>query len=129
MLLVVFYHSILFWGGDWFTKDPVVTSNLLTVVAKWLNSFHIYAFTLVSGYIFCYIKYEKGQYQEFSAFAKNKAMRLLIPYVFIAIVWVIPIQCIFFRYDIVTVLNKYVLATSPSQLWFLVMLYDVFIIF
>ena len=52
MLLVVFYHSILFWGGDWFTKDPLVTSKLLDCIAKWLNSFHIYAFTLVSGYIF-----------------------------------------------------------------------------
>ena len=129
MLLVVFYHSITFWVGNWFTKDPVVTSKLLENVAKWLNTFHIYAFTLVSGYIFYHKKCEKGRYDCFPAFVKNKAMRLLIPYVFVAAVWVIPVQCLFLEYDVKTVFYNYVLATSPSQLWFLVMLFNVFIIF
>lgn len=129
MLLVILYHSILFWGGDWFTEDPAIVSPLLAGFAKYLNSFHIYAFTLVSGYIFYYIKYEKGQYQQFSAFIKTKAKRLLIPYVLIATVWVVPIQCLFFDYDLQTIVSKYVLATGPSQLWFLLMLFNVFVLF
>ena len=53
----------------------------------------------------------------------------MVPYVFTAIVWVIPVQLLFIKSDLSTILYKYALATSPSQLWFLVMLFDVFVIF
>lgn len=128
-MLVVFYHSILFWNGAWFTENPVETSAVLSILAAWLNSFHIYGFTLVSGYLFSYLKLENGKYSEFGAFVKNKVQRLVLPYAFIALVWVIPVQCLFFENDLKTICYKYVLATSPSQLWFLVMLFDVFLIF
>jgi len=129
MLIVVLYHSIAFWGGGWFTKNPAIASQGLKLLTGWLNTFHIYGFTLVSGYIFYYIKYEKGGYQDFRAFAGNKAKRLLIPYVFIAAIWVIPIQCIFTPFDLAEVVKNYVLAVSPSQLWFLIMLFVVFVLF
>lgn len=129
MILVVFYHSILFWGGGWFTNNPVGSSFALPQISKWMNSFHIYGFTLVSGYLFFYLKCEKDKYKKFIPFVANKAKRLLIPYVFVAVVWVIPIQYLFFEYDIATVINKYVFATAPNQLWFLLMLFVVFTIF
>ena len=128
MVLVVFYHSILFWNGAWFTENPAKTSSLLSFVAAWLNSFHVYGFALVSGYLFSYLKLEQGKYTEFGSFVINKAKRLVVPYIFIALVWVIPIQCLFFESNWSTIFRKYVLATSPSQLWFLAMLFDVFII-
>lgn len=95
-------------------------------MAEFLSHIRIYAGFRI---YFCYIKYEKGQYKKFSAFVKNKAARLLIPYTFVATVWVVPIQCLFFGYDTQAIVNKYVLATSPSQLWFLFMLFNVFVIF
>jgi hypothetical protein len=100
----------------------------LKYIAGWFNSFHVYGFTLVSGYLFYYLKYEKGRYQEFIPFVQNKVKRLIIPYVFIAIIWVIPNSVFYYNLDINTIVNKYVLATSPSQLWFLLMLFEVFII-
>ena len=129
MVLVVFYHCIVFWHGDWFTNNPSRSSVLLFYLSQWLNSFHIYAFTLVSGYLFYYLKYEQKKYQKFLPFVVNKAKRLLIPYVFIAVIWVIPIQSLFFDYSMLDLFNKYVLAKSPSQLWFLFMLFNVFVIF
>ncbi len=54
MMLVVLYHSCVFWTGDWLRIQPVFNAPLLGLIAKWLNSFHIYAFTLVSGYIFAF---------------------------------------------------------------------------
>ena len=129
LLLIILYHSIVFWNSDWFTENPNFHSNFLAVFSQWLNSFHIYTFTLISGYIFYYIKYEKGNYESFVSFFVNKTKRLLVPYLFTAIIWVIPIQMYYFKYDIYTVINKYCFATAPNQLWFLVMLFDVFIIF
>ena len=122
MILIVFYHSILFWNGTWFTENPVKISECLGKVAEWLNSFHIYTFTMVSGYIFGYLKLEKGKYSAFVPFLKSKARRLCVPYIFLAILWVIPVHCLFFGSDLAELFRKYILVTSPRQLWILIML-------
>lgn len=129
MILVVVYHCALFWTGDWFTGNPIYSSTSLEWFSMWLNSFHIYGFTLVSGYLFYYIKYEKLGYESFQKFVIIKVKRLIIPYVFVATVWVVPIQFHFFRYDILTIVNNYILAKSPNQLWFLLMLFIVFVLY
>lgn len=54
MILVVFYHAIDFWTGTWFTCNLVFESKFLGLLAEYIGSFHIYAFALVSGYIFAY---------------------------------------------------------------------------
>ena len=128
MILIVLYHSISFWNS-WFTKDPVYSSEILNQMAQWLNSFHIYAFALVSGYLFYYLKIEKEKYDKFIPFATNKFKRLVIPYIFVAVVWVIPIQSIFFDTTVSSVIEKYVLGIAPSQLWFLLMLFSLFMLF
>ncbi len=62
MIIIVFYHSILFWSESWLTEvTPVFESKSLAVISSWLNSFHVYAFTLVSGYIFYFLKNEKKE--------------------------------------------------------------------
>ncbi len=74
MLLVVLYHSCVFWTGSWFNiLAPSGNSAVLELFSKWLNSFHIYGFALVSGYIFYYIKYEKEKYNGLLPFLVNKA--------------------------------------------------------
>ena len=60
-------------------------------------------------------------------FLGNKAKRLLVPYIFIAAVWVAPIHVYYYGTD--ELVSKYVLGTAPSQLWFLLMLFWVFAIF
>lgn len=129
MLCVVLYHSMLFWGGNWFSVvEPVFKSNILITIFEWLNTFHIYGFTLVSGYIFYYLKYEKKSYNEFKPFFKNKLKRLIVPYISIVFLWMIPTYIYFFGFNISTIIEKYFLGISPSQLWFLLMLFWVFII-
>lgn len=122
---VLSQHPIL--GGAWLDNQPVIfKSKVLSILAVWLNTFHIYGFTLVSGYIFQYLKYEKDKYQKFLLFIVNKAKRLLVPYAFVAIIWVIPISYALFSYTSKDIIFKYLLCTGPSQLWFLWMLFDIF---
>lgn len=129
MFLVVFYHSILFYSGiDWFVGKPLYVVDSLKWLSGWLNSFHIYAFTLVSGYLYYYLRYENGKYQEPKGFLANKIKRLIVPYAFICVCWVIPVSSYFFSYTVGDVFKKYIIATAPSQLWFLWMLFDVFMI-
>ncbi len=129
MLLVVFYHSILFWNGDWLANtNPAIESKILPFISTWLNSFHIYAFTLVSGYIFYYIKFERGKYNNFKNYIISKFKRLIVPYICISIIWIIPVGIYLFKYDTPQIIDKYVLGTSPNQLWFLLMLFNIFIV-
>lgn len=129
MLIIVAYHSILCWSGTWF-GTPVYNAKYLALLAEWLNTFHIYAFTFVSGYIYYYIRYElkKRSYENFPIFLKNKVKRLIIPYISTCILWVIPVTLIIDEYTWRGIFNKYILGSGPSQLWFLLMLFNVFII-
>lgn len=129
MLSVLIFHCVIYWRNDGWRGYPVIKSEALSMFASWLGSFHIYAFTLVSGYIFAYKIWELGGYSSYRKLIKHKAKRLLIPYVFTIIVWVIPIELLLSsKRDAVSFLHEYVLGEGPSQLWFLLMLFNVFII-
>ena len=128
MGLVVLYHSMAFFTGSWFNQPPVISSPVIATIARWLNSFHIYAFTLISGYLFAYLENEKGKYREFGSLLVSKAKRLLIPYIFVSLVWVIPFNIYYFRTTSNEIIRKYLLGEAPSQLWFLLMLFWVFVL-
>lgn len=129
MICVVFYHSIALWRLDgWFNQPPVEPCMIFTIIAEWLNSFHIYAFVFVSGYIYSFIRYEKNGYNSFKTFIQNKVKRLLVPYIFVCLVWAIPFYRIFFTSEISSIVQKFLFGTGPAQLWFLLALIGVFVI-
>ncbi len=129
MLLVILYHSLAFWKQGWFAHDPQDKSDILKYIAVWLNSFHIYGFTLISGYVFYAMKYERGKYQNYLSFIANKVKRLVLPLIFVTVIWVLPIYILFFKPSLNVIVHKFVLIESPSQLWFLGMLFVVFLLF
>ena len=129
MASVVLCHSMAFYGGGWFAPCILINDNeYLGIFSKWLGTFHVEGFTLVSGYIYCYIRNDKGGYRQFWPFARKKAKRLLIPYLAVLLLWCIPIGNHYFKEDLTTLFHKYFLGESPSQLWFLLMLFWCFII-
>lgn len=128
MILVVVYHSCVFWGGGWIEGQSVeIEAPALARFAGWLSSFHVYGFTLVSGYLFFYLHYETGKYTNYWKFIKGKVRRLIIPYWFVAICWVIPISSFVNSFSLGEILKRFILCANPAQLWFLWMLFDVFI--
>lgn len=129
MLLIVLYHSIIFLCGRWFDPVSIEQQPIPVYIINWLNSFHIYAFTLVSGYIFYYMKCEKRQYQKFLPFIANKVKRLIVPFFVVSILWCIPIYGFFYGWDFAVIMKSFLLGISPNQLWFLLMLFWVFLIF
>lgn len=129
MIIVVIYHCILFWSGDWFSVTPKISNNVLPMIAKWLNTFHISGFTFISGYIYYYIRFEKNGYSNYVIYIKKKIRRLIVPYIFVAFLWVLPIGNIFFNYSYSDILFKIILGQSPGQLWFLLMLFNIFCVF
>lgn len=130
MIFVIIGHSISFWNGEWFTAlTPEKTSVLYKYLSIFIGGFHIYGFALISGYIFYYLKIERNKYQNYLKFIQLKIKRLIIPFLFVMFCWVLPINQIFFKYNISDIVFKFLLGTNPSQLWFLLMLFWVFVIF
>lgn len=128
MTLVVIGHCAALWGIDgWFNTKPSSPSVLLTFITTFVGEFHIFTFVLVSGYLYSYLKFEKGRYTKFDGFIKSKAKRLLVPFVFTALFWTMPFHWYFFDSDIIDLSKKFIFAQSPAQLWFLMMLFVVFI--
>lgn len=129
MLAVVLCHSVSFWSGDWFTAIKCTQhSRVLSLLSSWTGAFHVYGFVLVSGYLFFYLKNEKGKYTKIIPFLVNKTKRLIIPYCFAAFIWVVPITTFFYSFELKEIVYKYLLCESPSQLWFLWMLFWIFFI-
>lgn len=130
MLIVILCHCVSLWArGGWFNQPPAQSSGILAFISEWFGTFHIYTFIFISGYLFYYLKLERNKYKTFGNLIKNKSKRLLVPYVITAVIWVIPFQILFFNSSVNDILQKYLLAIAPSQLWFVVMLFVVFILF
>ncbi len=125
MLIVILGHAVALWSGNWFAEPPEVESDSLRFLYTLIGNFHIYAFTLVSGYIFAY-RIGGGGYRKYIPFLRNKITRLIVPYAFVMLIWVAPITDYFFRWDLAYMAKKYILCIDPSQLWFLWMLFWVF---
>ena len=99
MFFVIIGHSISFWNGAWFTAlTPEKTSTIFKYLSIFIGGFHIYGFALISGYIFYYLKIEKHKYQNYLSFILTKFKRLIIPFIFVLVCWVIPINQYFFKY-------------------------------
>lgn len=130
MVAVVLYHCFVFFGGNWFTVvEPAQDTNYLYYIAQWMKTFHIQAFAMASGFLFYYLRKEKGRYNEPKNDIKKRAKRLLLPFVSTSIFWAIPIGVYFYHYPLNEIIEKYVLMTGPAQLWFLIMLFVVFVFF
>lgn len=129
MAVIVLYHSMLFFGGKWFTiETPVYEANYLYAVAAWMNTFHIQAFTMASGFLFYYLRSSRGDTNHALAI-KKRAKRLLIPYLFTSLLWAVPVDLLLCGASMNDVLYKYGLMANPAQLWYLVMLFGVFAFF
>lgn len=86
-------------------------------------------FVLVSGYIYYAMRFERGKYQKYWPFVANKSKRLIVPTIFISVVWVIPVCVYAFGFTLSDIIHNFVLGVLPRQLWFLLMLFWVFVLF
>ena len=125
MLVIILYHSIMYCRGN----TSTLSRKSLSILAQWLAGFHNYTFFLVSGYIFYALKIEKGKYTKYLPFVCNKIKRLAIPAFFVGIFWAGPINTRLYQLSAKQFFVNFILASSPSHLWFLWTLFFTFLIF
>jgi len=119
MLLIVAFHSMCFYTGNWWylCTDIVPLWKLLSPPTVNIG---LTTFVFLSGFLYGYLYIEKNKYRNAMSFLTNKSRRLLIPYFFWGIIMVISLPAVH-----VSWIN---LFTGIAHLWFLLMLFELFII-
>ena len=129
LLLVVVSHSVSYFTGNWFNIYGAVNVSMIAIYLKsFLKILCIPVFFMASGFLYYYLKFEKNKYNNIKEDIKKKFERLIIPYISTCILWAIPIGVYFYHYAFKTIINKYILMSSPDQLWFLITLFNIFLI-
>lgn len=123
MLVIVLNHTYAIYCGVWFC-EPATPCSALGVFVQRLSTIHMPLFLLVFGYIWAYIKMETDKYDDACVVLKKNAKRLLVPCLFVGVVWAGPVYCFF--YGPVSTVESFVLGNNPSQLWFLLALFWMF---
>lgn len=118
-LMIVLYHCLAFNAGVWGSFDnPIVYNQYALPVIYNIAYVALDIFVLISGVLYYRIG-KTGKYDDVRSFLGGKARRLLVPY----IVWGVVVCLLFYGHEKPTEL-----LSGISHLWFLLMLFDVFII-
>ena len=117
MIMVVYYHCICCYTTIW-NVEGVNKIVAFDVLGRFLNNIHIPLFFAISGYLYGYYS-KKGKYGDILSFIKNKATRLLLPFLpWSILTWLILSDKSY----------SFFIIYGASYLWFLVTLFVLFII-
>ena len=130
ILLVVIGHCTSIYTGGWVFTSPV-NSLIYGLIASYVYTFHVPMLVFVSGAIYYYCRINKGKYSSLKGLIINKFKRLIVPFLFIGILYSIPIKYIIgmMESSIINNIKSFILGLNTGHLWYLLMLFDIFIIF
>lgn len=130
ILLVVLGHvTMVYTSRDIINMGVFLPS--MEVITDYIYMFHMPAFVASSGAIYYFGKREKGKYNDYFSFVKNKVARLFIPYFFFLFLMLLPIRVYLgIEENLWSFFMKFfVLLIGPHHLWYIVMIFNVYIIF
>ena len=128
-LLVVIGHIVILYkqGGSF----PAMENRYLAMLADVIYLFHMPLFVTISGAVYAIGK-QSGKYQDFKSLLVNKVRRLLVPYYFVAYLFVVPtilgLAMNRFESNIDYFFLEILLGTNCRHLWYLWALFWMFII-
>lgn len=130
ILLVVIGHCTSIYTGGWVFTSPV-NSHIYGLIASYVYTFHVPMLVFVSGSIYYYCRINKGKYSSLKSLIINKLKRLIVPFLFIGILYSIPIKYIIgmIEGNIFINIKDFVLGLNTGHLWYLLMLFNIFILF
>ena len=120
LLLVVLYHAMAIHTGNWDLPEGVAVISVYKLIGRLSYAFMLESFVFVSGYVWAYQRETRGKKERFWKLCKKKFFRLLLPAVLFGILYIF-----LFEPDKFSVM---LLVEGPGHLWFLLMLFECFII-
>ena len=131
ILLVVIGHCTSIYTGGWVYKSPV-NAPIYGLIASYVYTFHVPMLVFVSGAIYYYCRKNKEKYKSLKGLVSNKFKRLIVPFLTIGLFYSIPIKYLIGNIEKGTLINSiknFLLGLSTGHLWYLLMLFDIFILF
>lgn len=135
ILAVVLGHSSILYVDSWSVFNPLVDSAFFATLRAYINVFQMPLFIFISGYIYYFNRVEKDKYHQFLPFVKNKFYRLLIPFLTVAVLYVLPIRLHinYAPYQGESLpglfLKHVVLGIDIGHLWYVQALFNIFVLF
>ncbi len=121
IFLVVLGHSIIIYSDAWTLYETVREVSFLNELKKVVDFLQMYLFFFLAGYLFFFTH---GKHRGFLRLASDKARRLLLPYLGIALLYLLPIRLLvgFWDYrsmNAFDLLQKLATTGDVGHLWFL----------
>lgn len=135
ILIVVLGHSMIVYQYNWGIYTPAVSSSFFNALKTYIDVFQMPLFIFISGYMFYYCRKECGKYKKLSIFSFDKIKRLLIPYICVAVLYVVPIRVMtdykgYNGNNTFEIIYKYIMtALDAGHLWYLIVIFEIFIVF
>lgn len=128
--LVVLGHSIILYSTAWNLYQTTVSVPFLNLLKVAVDIPQMLLFFALSGYLFRFTHEKK---RGFGNLLKNKALRLLVPYVGIGLCYMLPIRLAvgyssYRSAGVWELAKKFLLSTDVGHLWFLPALFCVFLL-
>ncbi|MGH4120747.1 acyltransferase family protein [Clostridium sp.] len=135
ILIVVLGHSMIVYQYNWGIYTPAVKSSFFNALKTYIDVFQMPLFIFISGYMFYYCRKECNKYNKLSKFLSNKIKRLLVPYICVAVMYVVPIRVMtgykgYSGNNIFEIIYKYIMTgLDAGHLWYLIVIFEIFIVF
>ncbi len=128
ILMVILGHSIIIYDPAWGVIKSAVESQFCIVIKRCIDLIQMPLFYAISGYVF-YLTMNKSNFPNFFL---NKVKRLLVPFIFVGLFFMLPIKLFLAIPGCVASLETLffflVRGNNVGHLWFLPTLFIVFII-
>ncbi|MBC2580572.1 acyltransferase family protein [Clostridium sp. DJ247] len=135
ILIVVLGHSMIVYQYKWGIYTPVVKSSFFNALKTYIDTFQMPLFIFISGYVYYYSRKECGKYNNSIEFLVSKVKRLLVPYMCIALIYVLPIRMFtsykgYYGNNVFEIIYKYfITGLDVGHLWYLLAIFEIFIVF
>lgn len=134
IILVVLAHSIIIFNPSWNYYIPKYSSTFFKYLCAAIYIFHMPLFFSLSGYLYGISK-DKHNWN-LKSLVYDKSKRLLIPYLFFSLFWLLPIRLLI-KYKnyaggqslLKLIFDNIILGKDNGHLWFLIALFLIFLLY
>lgn len=131
ILTVVIGHSIIIYSSEWNMMQTSVECPFFDSLKHIINLYQMQLYFFISGFLM-YGTLQKNV--SFNQFLKDKVRRILVPYFFVGLLWMIPVKTLinisdFSIKQLFSQIINLIDGVSNGHLWFLYSLFTIFLFF
>lgn len=129
ILIVVVGHSIIIYDSSWGIYSTNNQNQFFYIMKQFINIIQMPLFIIISGFLYS----NTCRKYTLKSIIIKKAKRIIIPFLLVAIIWMVPLRLIaeyqpFVEKGYIKSLISVIIGIDSGHLWYLPTLYALFII-